>query len=356
MDLDVVLLGTAASVPTAFRAPAALLVRRGGERLLFDCAEGTQRQLMRSTVGLPDIDAVYLTHYHADHILGLPGMLKTFALRDRDRTLVVHGPAGLEKTMSALRAIHGRLSYPLRLVEVAPGDVLPGDGYAIHVFPLDHGTPAVGYALVEDERPGRFDNELADQLGVPFGPERGRLQRGEAVALANGRVVRPDELIGPARRGRKIVIGGDTGPSKAVVDAAQGADVLVHEATFTQADAERARETNHSTAAEAAQVGAAAGARLLVLTHVSARYRASEIRDEAQALHPAVVVPRDFDVIEVPFPERGEPVLLPGGVARYRERLRGHGADPARDGAPDAADAEELEALDDPGAPAAPPA
>ncbi len=315
MDLDLVLLGTAASAPTAHRAPAALLVRRGGERLLFDCAEGTQRQLLRSQVGLPELTDIFLTHYHADHILGLPGMLKTFALRGRDLPLTVHGPRGLHDTMGALRRIHGRLSYPLELREVEVGEALPRDGYELRVFALDHGVAAVGYALVEDERPGRFDPAAADRLGVPNGPARGALQHGQAITLDDGTRIHPREVVGEARRGRKLVIAGDTAPFAAVVAAAAGADVLVHESTFVEEERERALETRHSTALDAAKVGLAAQVQLLVLTHLSGRYFGPEIAREARTVFPNTVVPRDFDVIELPFPERGAPVLVKGGAA-----------------------------------------
>ena len=155
MDLDVVFLGTAASMPTAQRSPAALLVRRGSERLLFDCGEGTQRQLQRSAIGLPDLQEIFLTHYHADHFLGLPGMLKTFALRGRDETpLTVHGPPGLRELFSRLRPFLGRLPYPLTLVELEPGGRLDRGDYALEAVSVDHGLDALGYALVEQERPG----------------------------------------------------------------------------------------------------------------------------------------------------------------------------------------------------------
>ena len=315
MDLDLVLLGTSASLPTAQRAPAALLVRRGGERLLIDCAEGTQRQLLRSQVGLPELDAIFLTHFHADHILGLPGMLKTFSLRGREAPLAVHGPPGLREMMAQLRRIHGRLSYPLDLVELEAGDSLPRDGYELRAFPLDHGVSAIGYALLEEERPGRFDVEAADRLGVPNGPARGALQHGQAVTLDDGTRIHPRDVVGEARPGRRLVIAGDTAPAQAVVDAASQADVLVHEATFAEEERERAQETRHSTALDAAKVGLAAGVRLLVLTHISGRYFGPELAREAREVFPATVVPRDFDVIEIPFAERGEPRRVKGGAA-----------------------------------------
>src|SRR5687768_12426595 len=173
-------------MPTARRSPAATLVRRGGERLLFDCGEGTQRQLLRSDVGLTDLPEIFLTHFHADHFLGLPGMLKTFALRGRELPLTLYGPVGIAELMSTLRRLFGRLSYPYDVVELRPGEALERDGYVLRTIPVRHGLSACGYALVEHERPGRFDVEIADRFEVPAGPERGRLQRGEAVALADG--------------------------------------------------------------------------------------------------------------------------------------------------------------------------
>ena len=302
-------------MPTAQRAPAALLVRRGGERLLFDCAEGTQRQLQRSSVGLPDLEEIFLTHFHADHFLGLPGMLKTFALRGRDELpLTVYGPSGLKGLFASLKPFLGRLPYRLTLVELAPGEELERGEYRIETFPLDHGVSAIGYTLVEHARPGRFDVAAADALGVPPGRERGVLQAGEPVTLADGRVVTPDEVLGPARPGRKLVLAGDTAPSPRVVQAAHDADVLVHEATFGGTERERARETLHSTAAEAAEVARLASVRLLALTHVSTRYFGSELAEEARAVFPETVVPRDFDTIEIPFPERGAPTLVKAGA------------------------------------------
>jgi ribonuclease Z len=314
MDLDVVFLGTAGSAPTARRAPSATLVRRGGERLLFDCAEGTQRQLLRSDVGLVDLQEIFLTHFHADHFLGLPGMLKTFALRGRELPLTVYGPRGLAELFGTLRRIFGRLTYDVSVVELAADASLLRDGYELRTFPARHGRDALGFALVEEERPGRFDVATADALGVPFGPERGLLQDGEPVTLADGRVVTPEEVLGDPRPGRKLVLTGDTAPSDVVVEAAFGADVLVHEATFCEDEADRARETEHSTALEAARVARDAGVRLLALTHLSSRYGGGDVEREARTVFPETVVPRDFDVIEIPFRERGGPELVKSGA------------------------------------------
>jgi ribonuclease Z len=315
VDLDVVFLGTAASMPTAQRGPAALLLRRGSERLLFDCGEGTQRQLQRSAIGLPDLQEIFLTHFHADHFLGLPGMLKTFALRGRGETpLTVYGPRGLRELFKRLHPFLGRLPYPLTLVELEVGEQLERGGYAIEGFAVEHGAEALGYALVEPERPGRFDVAAADALGVPDGPARGRLQAGEEVTVESGRTVAPADVLGAPRPGRKVVYTGDTAPSPHVVEAAHGADLLVHEASFLAEEGERARETMHSTAREAADVARLAQVRMLALTHVSPRYFGPELADEAQEVFPDTVVPRDFDLIEVPFPERGAPRLVKSGA------------------------------------------
>jgi ribonuclease Z len=318
VDLDLVFFGTSGSVPTAQRAPSALLVRRGGERLLFDCGEGTQRQLLRSTVGLIELREVFLSHFHADHYLGLPGMLKTFALRGREVPLDIYGPPGVRELFSTLRRVFGKLTYALEIVELEPGDVLEREGYNLVTFPVAHGVQALGFALVEHPRPGRFDVAASDALGVPPGPERGLLQAGESVQLADERVVTPDEVLGEPRPGRKVVLSGDTAPSPTVLEAARGAEVLVHEATFLEEERERARETAHSTALEAAEIARDAEVGLLALTHLSNRYFGPEVVREARTIFPETVVPKDFDVIDVPFPERGAPQLVKGGVKHGR--------------------------------------
>jgi ribonuclease Z len=305
MEISLFFAGTAGSVPSARRGLPALLLRAGGDRVLFDCGEGTQQQLLRS-VGLPELDAIFLTHYHLDHWLGLLGMLKTFDLRARERPLTVYGPPGLRALIDVMRpVVIGRTGYALRLVELEPHEEVAFDSYLVAAFPVDHRVAAYGYAIVEHERPGRFDADAARALGVPEGPDFGRLQRGEIVGG-----VRPEQVVGPPRPGRRIVISGDTRPCQTTEVYAHGADVLVHEATFLEDERARARETAHSTAAQAAEVAREAGVRLLALTHLSTRYFPRDVRDEARAMFPNTIVPRDFDAIEVPFPERGEPTLV----------------------------------------------
>jgi ribonuclease Z len=287
MDLDVLFLGTAGSSPSPRRGLPATLVRRGGDRLLFDCGEGTQRQLMRS-IGLVELEELFITHFHADHVLGLPGMLKTFALRQRERDLVVYGPPGLRRVYELLAPVIGRLTFPMQLVELEPNDELERDGYRIAAFDVDHGGPGLGYALVEAPRPGQFHPQRALELGV----------------------VQPGQVMGEPRRGRKIILTGDTAPCDMTRLVAWEADLLVHEATFMEEEAERAAETRHSTAAQAAELAAAANVQMLALTHISPRYSGGQVRDEARAAFENVIVPRDYDRVEIPFPERGEPLHI----------------------------------------------
>jgi ribonuclease Z len=304
MDLSIFFAGTAGSVPTARRGLPAMLLRAGGDRVLFDCGEGTQQQLLRS-VGLPELDAIFVTHFHLDHWLGLIGMLKTFDLRARERPLSLYGPPGLKALWAGMRPVFGRTGYPVELVELEPHEEVRFGGYLVSAFAVKHRVEAYGYAFVEDDRPGRFDAEAARRLGVPEGPDFGRLQRGETVGD-----VRPEQVVGEERPGRRIVFSGDTAPCQAVEVLAHGADVLVHEATFLEDERARARDTGHSTALQAAEIARDAGVRLLALTHLSTRYFPREVRDEARSVFAETVVPRDFDAIDVPFPERGDPTLV----------------------------------------------
>jgi ribonuclease Z len=329
MDLSLFFVGTAGSVPSARRGLPSVLIRRGGDRLLFDCGEGTQRQLLRS-IGLADLDSVFVTHFHADHWLGLPGMLKSFALRERSEPLTVYGPAGLKDLMSAMRVVYGRLPYRLDIVELEPAETVRRDGYLIAAIPVRHkGEGAFGYALVEDSRPGHLDAKLAEQLGVKPGPDFGRLQRGEMV---DG--VKPEQVMGETREGRKIVISGDTSPCETLALAAHQADLLVHEATFTEEEADRARQTQHSTAHQAAELARDAEVRLLALTHFSSRYAGGELREEARAVFAATEAPRDFDTIEVPFPERGGAALVRWSERQARERAAADAGTDAQEAAP----------------------
>jgi ribonuclease Z len=313
MDLSIFFAGTGGSVPSARRGLPALLVRRGGEHILFDCGEGTQRQLVMS-VGLADLGSIFITHFHADHWLGLPGMLKSFALRERAQPLSVYGPRGLGELMERMRFVYGRLPYELRIRELGPAETVARDGYVIAAIRVRHKGDCYGYALAEQTRAGHLDPQLAERLGVTPGPDFGRLQRGETVGG-----VTPEQVLGPARPGRKIVISGDTAPCEALAVAAHEADVLVHEATFAEEELERARQTLHSTARQAGEAAAAAQARMLALTHISSRYPGRELREQARAVFAETEAPRDFDTIEIPFPERGAPRLVRWSGRRQSE-------------------------------------
>ena len=238
MDLSIAFLGTGGSIPTAQRATACLLIRAGGARIMIDCGEGSQRQMVRST-GLTPVDEIYLTHYHADHYLGLPGLLKTYDLQGRERPLRVLGPRGLGELFKALARIFGRLSYELELVELEPGESVEHEDFAIHAFAVEHRITAFGYALVEPERPGRFDPDRAAELGVSDVRDYGRLQRGEAVEV-NGGSVDPGQVLGEPRPGRKLVVGGDSAPCEMTRVAAHEAELLIHDGSFATEEATRA--------------------------------------------------------------------------------------------------------------------
>ena len=315
MDLSVAFLGTGGAVPSARRNTASVLVARGGERLLFDCGEGTQRQMQRS-LGLVQVDAIYFTHFHADHFLGLPGLLKTYDLTERERPLTIYGPRGLRDLIQSLGRVIGRVGYKLELVEIEPGDAIPCKGAEVRAFAVEHSVRAHGYALVEGERPGRFDPDAAKRLGVAEGPDFAALQRGEPVAGADG-PVDPGAVMGEARPGRTVVLTGDTAPCRATVEAARGAELLIHDASFSEEEAQRAVETGHSTVGQAAAVAREAEVELLALVHISSRYHVGKVLDEAREVFAPTVAPRDFDLIEIPFPERGEPELVANGA---RER------------------------------------
>ena len=314
MDLEVTFLGTGASAPSARRSTAAVLLARGGDRLLFDCGEGTQRQMQRS-LGLTQVDEIYLTHFHADHMLGLPGLLKTYDLTDREAPLRVFGPPGLKELFTVLRPLIGRLRYPLELGELKAGERVDHDEYSVEPFEAAHNVRAFGWALVEDERPGRFDPQVAKDLGVREGPDFARLQRGEEVEGSKG-TVRPGQVMGETRLGRIVVITGDTAPSPRTVAAAADADLLIHDSSFMEEDVQRAAETGHSTVGQAAAVAVEAHVKMLALVHISARYHVGKVLEEAREVCPDCVAPRDFDQIVVPFPERGAPELIPDGARK----------------------------------------
>ena len=303
MDFSITFTGTAGSVPTARRGLPSSLIKHGGSRILVDCGEGTQRQLLKST-GLVDLDAVFITHFHADHWLGLPGLLKTFDLRERERPLPIYGPTGLARIVEFATDAAGATRYPTEVNELGVGDVVEFSDLNVSPFPVRHRGPSMGYVFHEEPRIGRIDVEKARNLGLEPGPDLGRIQAGETVAG-----VSPEDVMGPERAGRKLVLSGDTAPNEALLLAAHGADVLVHESTFLHEEAEKAADKAHSTAKQAAECAQSAGVKLLALTHISSRYFGAEIEEEARSVFAESHVPRDFDWIDIPFEESGDPNL-----------------------------------------------
>jgi ribonuclease Z len=304
MPLSLRFLGTSAARPTVERNVSSIALLREGEAFLFDCGEGTQRQMMRFGITF-NIDDIFFTHFHTDHLLGVVGLLRTMSLQGRTESLRLWGPPGADRMLKRAESLGSeRLAFGLEIRELTPGDAIPRKGYLIHTFALEHrGPPAIGYVIAEEERRGRFNPELAAAMGIPEGPLWGRIHRGESVTLEDGRVIEPSVLVGETRPGRRIVITGDTRPCAATILASENADLLVHESTFGEEEAARAVETGHSTAREAAQVAKMAGVRKLILTHVSARYArdASELEQEARSVFPESRVAKDGLEVDIPF-------------------------------------------------------
>jgi len=305
LSLRITFLGTAASIPTKTRALSAVVLKREGELFLFDCGEGVQRQMITAKIGFNRKTRIFITHMHGDHILGLPGLLQTMSLLGRDKPLQIYGPQGIAEFIDAIkRTVKFALKFPVEVYEIEDGLIVEEKEYEIRSAWAEHSVPSLAYALIEKPRPGRFNPERAISLGVPKGPLWSRLQRGENVQLPDGRTIKPSDVLGPPRPGRKIVYVGDTRPSNAIADFAFKADVLIHEATFADDLAERAEEDMHSTPSGAALIAKKAKVELLVLTHISARYGDPKVLlEEAKKNFPNVLVAEDYMSIDVPLKE-----------------------------------------------------
>jgi ribonuclease Z len=307
MSMRVTFLGTSAAMPTAERGPSAVICNREGERYLFDCGEGTQRQMMRFNTGFA-VSHLFVTHLHGDHVLGIPGLVQSWDFNDRDEPLAIHAPTGSRRHLQSLLHAGGHQpGFSIRINEVSPGTVaLDGDDFEVRAFETQHRTRSVGWALVEDDRRGRFDRERAEELGVPVGPKFGQLHDGESVELDDGRVIHPEQVVGEPRPGRKLVYTGDTRPTRATEEIAHEADLLIHEATFASDEAKRASSTGHTTAREAGELAGRAEVKRLALTHISSRYAgdASAIAREAEAAFDGEsVVAHDGLELQIPYPD-----------------------------------------------------
>ncbi|MDD1719139.1 MAG: ribonuclease Z [Methanoregulaceae archaeon] len=305
--LQVYFLGTAGALPTPLRNPPCVMIRRGPDTLLFDCGEGAQQQMMRARTGFT-IDGVFITHWHADHFLGLIGLIQTLSFTGRKDPLTIHGPAWVDECVNEIRHLSRfNIKFPLHPVEMTHGSAIRFDGYSVTGFRTEHGMDSLGYVLAEDSRPGRFDREQAIALGIPPGPLFGRLQRGEGVVVTrNGEAITvlPHQVMGPARPGRKVVYTGDTRPLNAgIMEIGNDADLLIHDATYDDEDIERAREVFHSTAGEAGSVAQSGNVRILALVHISSRYTgtATHIKDAMKRFNGTVIAPSDLEMLEIPF-------------------------------------------------------
>ncbi|MEM0381138.1 MAG: ribonuclease Z [Nitrososphaerota archaeon] len=298
-------LGTSGGMPTPHRALPCVAVRFAGTLMLFDCGESTQRQLLASGLGLPRELKIFITHRHADHLLGIPGVLYTLSMMGREDPVEIYGHASsCEVVNRLLEALETEVGFGVEVKAVGPGLVYRGREFRVEAQESDHSTESLCYSVLEDERPGRMRVEYLEELGIPRGPLWGRLQRGEPITF-QGRMVRPEEAVDPPRRGRKIVYTGDTRFSEKIVRFADQADLLIHDATFDQSLSDRAREEGHSTASEAATAALQAKARLLALFHISPRYHGKEevLLSEARRIFPNTILPSDLDRIEIPYPE-----------------------------------------------------
>lgn len=300
MQLYIYFLGTGGSWPTVQRNVSAVAIKRGGEVILFDCGEGTQRQLQKSAISYMQIKNIFITHFHGDHFLGLPGLIQTFQLNDREEPLHIYGPRGIDKIVnSVIHLGYFKPAYDIFAHEMESGMEIKFDGYKIKCIEACHNVPSLAYCLEEDLRPGRFNKKKALELGVPEGPLFRKLQNGESVEI-DGNIVTPEMVLGPPRPGRKITISGDTVPCRRIIKFAERSDVLIHDATFDSSLEDKAREYGHSTARQAAEIAKEAEVEKLFLTHISPRYKNAKIlEEEAREIFPNSWVAHDFMETEV---------------------------------------------------------
>lgn len=301
--LRIIFLGTGGSLPTRNRNPSAIMVNRKGELLLFDCGEGTQQQMMRAKTGMMNLSSIFITHLHADHFLGIPGLMQTMSFMGRKEPLLIYGPEGTREFTELFEALgYFNLKYEVRGIELKPGDLIEREEYVIRALKTEHNISSLGYALIENPRPGRFNREKAIELGIPPGPLFAKLQKGTPVEV-NGKLINPEDVMGAPRPGRTVVYSGDTRPCKSILEASRNADVLIHDGSFADEMADWAEESKHSTAGEVAALAKEAGVRKLILTHISSRYTddAEPILTDSKKIFENVIIAEDLMEIEIPY-------------------------------------------------------
>jgi len=301
VELEIVFLGTAGSTPTPDRSLPSIAIRRRGELLIFDCGEGTQRQMIKAKLGFPSKFKIFITHLHGDHIFGIPGLLHTLSLLNREKPLEIYGPKGIKDYIEAIKETVGlNLNFTLKIFEISEGLICDCGDYVINAVWVSHSIPTLAYALIEKPRPGKFYPNKAKALGIPRGPLWKKLQMGFEIKLKDGKIVKPEEVLGPSRPGLKVVYSGDTGPCEKLIKLAYKADLLIHECTFDDSQAEWAYEEGHSTPSSVAKIALKARVKRLILTHVSARYKNTNVLEEqAKKIFSNVVVAKDFMRIEL---------------------------------------------------------
>ncbi|HII93753.1 MAG TPA: ribonuclease Z [Methanosarcina sp.] len=301
--LRIIFLGTGGSLPTRNRNPSAVMVNREGELILFDCGEGTQQQMMRAKTGMMNLSSIFVSHFHADHFLGIPGLIQTMSFMGRKEPLLIYGPEGTMEFTELFKALgYFNLKYEVHGIQLKPGDVVEKEEYVIQALKTEHSISSLGYALIENPRPGRFNRERAIELGIPPGPLFAKLQKGNMVEV-NGKLVKPEDVMGTLRPGRTIVYSGDTRPCEPILEASRDADVLIHDGSFADEMADWAEESKHSTAGEVAALAKEAGVRTLILTHISSRYTddAEPLLTDAKKVFEKVIIAEDLTEVEVPY-------------------------------------------------------
>ena len=304
--LRVTFLGTGGSLPTPERNPSAIIVNREGELMLFDCGEGTQQQMMRAKTGMKALSSIFITHFHADHILGIPGLIQTMSFHGRTEPLKIYGPHWVHEFAKILSALgYYKLRFEIDAIDLNPGDIIKRDDYSIMALKTEHSIPSLGYALIENERIGKFNRQKAIDLGVQPGPLFSKLHRGESIEV-DGKTIHSADVVGDGRPGRKIVYTGDTRPCKAILEASKDADLLIHDSTLASDQQEWAIESMHSTAQEAAALAKEANVLRLVLTHISSRYSddATQLFEEAKDIFENVVVAEDMMELDIPYRDK----------------------------------------------------